>query len=208
MKYLGHTTKEVEEILKKEGLNSIEEKRSFPVLKAVISSIKEPMMVILLIACLVYFFIGQFNDFLILTISAFIILSINLFQNYKAEVSILKLKSLSQKMTEVIRDGEKKIIPSELLVRGDIVLINEGERIPADILILESSNFSVDESILTGESLPINKEQNKYHSDSLKNKKINESHQVFAGTVAISGWMIGSVIETGPHTKFGCTNES
>lgn len=203
MKYLGHTNKEVEEILKKEGLNEVKERKSFPIFKSIISSLKEPMMVILLFACLVYYFIGQFNDFLILTVSAFIILSINLFQNYKTEISILKLKSLSQKTTEVIRDGEKKTIPAEQLVRGDIVLISEGERIPADILILESSNFSVDESILTGESLPVNKEQNKYSSDTLKNKKINDSHLAFTGTLAISGWMIGSVIETGSNTKFG-----
>ncbi len=203
MKYLGHTTKEAEEILKSEGQNVLYETKDFPLIKSIFSSFKEPMILVLLLACFTYFFIGKFTDFLILTISAFIILNINIIQNYKTESAIKKLKSLSQKYSEVIRDGEKILIPSENLVRGDIVLISEGERIPADLLVLESSNLNIDESILTGESIPVTKESSRYDSQVLKNKKIDDTQIAFSGTIAVSGWLIGSVYSTGKNTKIG-----
>jgi Ca2+-transporting ATPase len=203
MKYLGHTSKEAEEILKAEGENTLYESKDFPLLKSILASFKEPMMLLLLLACLIYFFIGKFTDFLILTISAFIILNINIFQNYKTESAIKKLKSLSQKFSEVIRDGEKIQIPSEKIVRGDIILISEGERIPADVLILESSNLAIDESILTGESIPVKKESTKYEASLLKNKKIDNTYLAFSGSIVISGWLIGSVYTTGQNTKIG-----
>jgi len=203
MKYLGHTTKEAEEILKTDGKNILYETKNYPLIISIISSFKEPMMLVLLLACFVYFFIGKFNDFLILTISAFIILNINIFQNYKTEQAIRKLKSLSQKFSEVIRNGEKIKIPSEDIVRGDIVILNEGERVPADILILESSNLSIDESILTGESIPALKESTNLNLDILKNKKISEASLAFSGTILVSGWLIGSVQNTGQNTKIG-----
>ena len=203
MKYLGHTTKEAEEILKLEGENILFETKEYPFLKSIVYSFKEPMLVVLLLACLTYYFIGKFNDFLILTISTFIILSINIIQNYKTETAIKKLKSLSQKFTEVIRDGEKKSIPSEILVRGDIVIISEGERIPADILVLESSNLTIDESVLTGESIPVKKESTRYETSLFKNKKIDESHLAFCGSIVVSGWLIGSIQNTGQNTKIG-----
>ena len=78
MKYLGHTTKEAEELIKKHGENTLYESKEYPFLKSIVSSFKEPMMVILLVACGTYYFIGKFTDFLILTISACIIFSINI----------------------------------------------------------------------------------------------------------------------------------
>ena len=203
MKYLGHTTKGAEEIPKQEGENVLYEAKEYPLLKSIFSSFKEPMMLVLLLACFTYFFIGKFTDFLILTISAFIILNINIFQNFETEAAIKKLKSLSQKFSEVIRDGEKIQIPSEKIVRGDIVIIAGGERIPADILILESSNLAIDESILTGESIPVKKESNRYEASLLKNKKIDETSLAYSGTIVVSGWLIGSVQHTGQGTKIG-----
>lgn len=199
MKYLGLTTKEATEILKKEGKNILYEKKEFTLIKSIYNSLAEPLLLILLIACLIYYFIGNFNDFLILTSSAFIILIINIYQNYQTEKTISKLKSLQQKYSEVYRDGIKKQIPAEELVVGDIILISEGERIPADLVILESSNLSIDESIITGESLPVRKDA----TSKTKNKKIDSDSIIYSGTLVVSGWMIGSVFKTGKNSKIG-----
>ena len=199
MKYLGHTTKEAEELIKKHGENTLYESKEYPLLKSIVSSFKEPMMVILLVACGTYYFIGKFTDFLILTISACIIFSINIFQNLKAENAIQKLKKLTQKFAEVYRDGEKVRILASKIVPGDIIILNEGERIPADVVILESSNLTIDESILTGESLPVQKTSN----TNTKTKKLELESLAYSGTIITSGWLVGSVYETGKETKIG-----
>jgi len=199
MKYIGHTTKEAEELLKKHGENTLYESKEYPFLKSIVSSFKEPMMVILLIACGTYYFIGKFTDFLILTISACIIFSINIFQNFKAENAIQNLKKLTQKFAEVYRDREKVRILASKIVPGDIIILNEGERIPADVIILEASNLTIDESILTGESLPVQKTSN----TNTKTKKLELESLAYSGTIITSGWLIGSVYETGKETKIG-----
>jgi len=199
MKYIGHTTKEAEELLKKHGENTLYESKEYPLLKSIVSSFKEPMMVILLVACATYYFIGKFTDFLILTISACIIFSINIFQNFKAENAIQNLKKLTQKFAEVYRDGEKVRILASKIVPGDIIILNEGERIPADVIILESSNLTIDESILTGESIPVQKTAN----TNTKTKKLELESLAYSGTIITSGWLIGSVYETGKETKIG-----
>ena len=157
------------------------------------------MTLILLSACVIYFVIGRSLDYIILTVSALVIVSINVYQNYKSEEALEKLKDFTKKYCEVFRDGEKITIESKYLVEGDYVIVNEGDRVPADILIVESSNLLINESILTGESVPIRKKTIK----DINLKKFTDDYIAFSGALITSGWMIGSVYKTGINSKIG-----
>ena len=199
MNYKGISSQSAQKLLYEKGLNEIESTQKFSFFKAILETLTEPMLLILLFACGTYLAIGKLFDFIVLTISALVILSINIYQNYKTEESINKLKQLSKKYVEVIRDGIKQTIESKYLVEGDYLIVNEGDRIPADILIIESSNLFIDESILTGESVPISKKTIK----DINLKKFNDEYIGFSGTLIRSGWVVGIVYKTGKNTKVG-----
>lgn len=199
MKYKGLTDLEAQKLLITNGPNEIPTSKKSFLLESLFKTLIEPMMVILLIACLLYYFIGEFRDFLILTFSALVIFSINIYQNYKTEESLKKLKSLTKAYCEVIRNGSKQIIESKMLVEGDYVLVSEGDRVPADLIILESSNLLIDESILTGESLPTEKDEIKES----KVRNFEEKNLAYSGTLIMSGWLVGVVFQTGLNSKIG-----
>lgn len=199
MNYKGLSSQSAQKLFFENGPNEIEGSKKFSLTKAIIDTLSEPMLLILIFACIVYLLIGKFFDFIILTISAFVILSINIYQNYKTEEAVNKLKQLSKKFVEVYRDGQKQTIESRYLVEGDYVIVNEGDRIPADVLLIESSNLLIDEAILTGESIPISKKTIK----DLNSKKFHDSLIGFSGTLVVSGWLIGVVYKTGKNTKVG-----
>jgi Ca2+-transporting ATPase len=199
MIYQGLSATEAQKLYLEKGPNEIPKSKEFSFLISIFEALKEPMSVILIIACIIYIFIGKTFDFIILLISALVILTINVYQNYKSEQALNKLKDLTKKICEVFRDGEKIEIESKYLVEGDYVIVNEGDRIPADILIIENSNLLVDESILTGESVPIRKKTIK----DLKAKEFRSDYIAYCGTLVTSGWMIGVVYKTGIHSKMG-----
>jgi len=199
MIYQGLTDLEAQKILIEKGYNEIPSTKKSFLVNSVIKTLLEPMILILLSACVIYYFIGEISDFLLLTFSALIIFSINIYQNYKTEEVLKKLKNLTKNYSEVIREGNKKIVETKNLVEGDYVIVNEGDRIPADLLIIENSNLLIDESILTGESVPITKK----NIAELNSKNFEEKHLAFSGTLVVSGWLIGIVHNTGINTKIG-----
>lgn len=199
MIYKGLSHKEAQKLYLEKGPNEIPKSSEFSFLKSILDALKEPMTLILLSACVIYFVIGSSLDFIILTISALVIVSINVYQNFKSEEALEKLKDFTKKYCEVFRDGEKITIESKYLVEGDSVIVNEGDRVPADILIVESSNLLINEAILTGESVPIRKKTIK----DINLKKFSDDYIAFSGTLITSGWMIGSVYKTGIKSKIG-----
>lgn len=199
MKYEGLTELEAQKLFIQNGPNELPTTNKSYLIESLLKTFIEPMMLILLIACLIYYFIGEFRDFLILTFSAFVIFLINIYQNYKTEEALTKLKSLTKTYCEVIRNGTKQIIESKFLVEGDYVIVSEGDRVPADLIILESSNLMIDESILTGESLPIEKKE----IDESKNRNFEDNNLAYSGSILISGWLIGVVYQIGENSKIG-----
>lgn len=199
MIYRGLSQKEAQKLYLEKGPNEIPNSREFSLLRSILEALKEPMTLILLSACVIYFVIGRSLDYIILTVSALVIVSINVYQNYKSEEALEKLKDFTKKYCEVFRDGEKITIESKYLVEGDYVIVNEGDRVPADILIVESSNLLINESILTGESVPIRKKTIK----DINLKKFTDDYIAFSGALITSGWMIGSVYKTGINSKIG-----
>jgi Ca2+-transporting ATPase len=204
MIYNGISSDDAKKLYEVYGPNELEPEKKISVLKLFIEAFKEPMLLILFSACILYLIIGDKTDFGILTASAFVILTINVTQSYKTSKEIEKLKSLTKKYTEVFRDGKKVIIESRYLVPTDYAIVSEGDRIPADLSIIDQSNLTIDEAILTGESLPVLKESVPEFFD-YKSKKsdIISKNIAYSGTLVTSGWLIGIVKSTGINTKIG-----
>lgn len=184
----GITNEEAKTRLITYGKNIIEQRRSFVGLKIFLSQFPTFINLILLLAALFFFFThDQIDGIFILTI-IFLNGLFGFAQEYKAEKSIEKLKTYTQSIVRVIRDGVEQEMSSSDLVPGDVVILDEGSRIPADGKLLQEHSIEVDESVLTGESLPVTK----------KGKDI-----LFSGTLLTRGKGILLVEQTGMSTRFG-----
>ena len=199
MNYRGLSHQEAQKIYLEKGANEIPKSKKFSFIYSIFEALSEPMSLILLFACIIYIFIGRILDFGILLFSALVIITINIYQNFKSEQTLEKLQSFTKKVCEVFRDGQKVQIESKYLVEGDYVIVNEGDRVPADILIVEFSNLLVDEAILTGESAPVRKKTIK----DLKVKEFKSDYIAYSGTLVTSGWLVGVVYKTGINSKIG-----
>ncbi|MEW6042023.1 MAG: cation-transporting P-type ATPase, partial [Elusimicrobiota bacterium] len=151
-KYRGLTANEVITRQKKLGLNILFKKKRKGLLDYILRIFNEPMLILLLITALIYFSIDQAGDGILMLVGVLFIIGIDLYQEAKTDKALEALKELSTPKINVIRDGRMQTINNRELVAGDLLVVREGERVAGDGMILESSNFSVDESILTGES--------------------------------------------------------
>lgn len=159
---------------------------------------KEPMFILLLVCSSIYLLLGDYTEGIMLSASILIIIFITFNQYQKTERAIESLRQLSSPKAMVIRNGETVKIPGREIVIGDIILINEGDRIPADGILIHGTNLSVDESMLTGESIPVSKDTLAYEGSS----------QVFSGTLVVQGSGKLEVNAIGIHTEFGKIGKS
>ena len=186
----GLTTDKVTESRLKNGSNTLEihEDRVFMnVLKEVVL---EPMFILLLAACIIYFAVGQYKEGIIMVVSIFLVAGISLFQEYRSKNAVLALKKLSASNANVMRNGEVIHIPTEEIVVDDLLLLEEGEVVAADGLIETANDFSLNESILTGESFAVT-------------KMADHTSTVYRGTLVTSGSASIKVKAVGLKTKFG-----
>lgn len=170
------------------GSNTIELKAERVFLSVLKEIVLEPMFLLLLAACVIYFITGQHQEGTIMLISIFLVAGISIFQEYRSRNAISALKKLSQAHVRVIRDGEEVKINIDEVVIDDIIIAEEGEIVAADAELLEGRDFTVNESILTGEAFSIT-------------KQIGE--QIYRGTLVVSGRAIAKVIAIGKNTSFG-----
>lgn len=184
----GLTTAEVEARRKQFGSNTIELKADRVFLIVLKEIILEPMFLLLLAACILYFLTGQQQEGIIMLVSIFLVAGISIFQEYRSRNAIAALKKLSQAHVNVLRNGKEEKINIEDVVLDDLILSEEGELIAADAELIESRDFTVNESILTGEAFAIT-------------KQIGE--QLFRGTLVTSGRAIARVKAIGKETAFG-----
>lgn len=187
---------EVEQSRIKNGLNSIEHEKKNNLLSSIIEMVKEPMFLLLLTAASIYFITADFGNGIFMAAAILLVSAISLYQESKSRNAIEALHKLTQPKSKVIRDGELIEIPSEEIVLGDCIQCEEGTFIPADGIIIQSNDFSVNESIITGESLAV-----------FKNEK-SENNQVFQGTIAASGLTICKVTAIGNQTQLGKIGKS
>ena len=181
------------------GFNELEYKQRKRYIQLLLDVLKEPMFLLLLTCGIIYFIIGEFSEAVILLFWVIMVVFITFYQYAKAEKSLAELKKLAISNAHVIRDGVQISIPSREIVPKDILIIHQGDRIPADGEIIEASNLLVDESILTGESQPVEKkEMNQYP----------EKSTVYGGTLVVSGRAFIKVSHTGKNSEFGKIGKS
>src|SRR5688572_19751032 len=154
----GLTDEEVLQAREKYGYNKLVQKQENRVWKAIKSLAKEPMVILLLVASIIYFVSGQTGDALFLGAAIVLVAAISLYQDSRSRNALEKLKSFSEPHCKVIRNSEVVEIKSEEVVVGDSLMVEEGSLVIADGRIIHSNDFSVNESILTGESLPVYKD--------------------------------------------------
>jgi Ca2+-transporting ATPase len=203
----GLSQAEAERIIKTEGYNELPSQRKRGAFSILLKVLSEPMLFLLAAGGAVYFFLGEMKDALMLLSCAFLVIGITFYKEHKTERTLEALKKLSSPKAMVIRSGEKKMIFSKEIVRGDIIIVREGDRIPADATVLSCENLSVDESLLTGESLSVRK----ISWDGRLEKSRpggNDLPFVYSGSMVVSGRGIAKVNATGARTEIGKIGKS
>lgn len=197
----GLTEDEARRRLTQYGPNILAEEEKINKFKIILHQFASPLIYILLIAGVVTIFLQEYIDSSVIFAVVILNAIIGYFQEYKAEESVRALKKMVVPKAKVIREGKEKEIKSESLVPGDIVLLASGTRVPADLRIIHAIELKTDESLLTGESLPVEKT---YHS--LKEENLipgDQKNMAFMGTVVVNGRAKGIVVETGSKTVLG-----
>ncbi|ALL07035.1 haloacid dehalogenase [Pedobacter sp. PACM 27299] len=187
----GLSTQEVITARKLHGSNSFNHKEQNGFLNALKGVLKEPMVILLLVASAIYFINGNVGDGVFLAIAIVLIALISLYQDSRSRNALAQLKKLTEPDCKVIRDGQVQEVKSEDLVVGDYLMIEEGTFIAADGIIEQSNDFSVNESILTGESMPVYKDHTQV------------DNCVYSGTTVSGGLAIVKVTAIGNETKLG-----
>lgn len=188
--------------LEKYGENKLKSQKKKSLFQLFLSQINDVMIYILLGAATISAFMKEYSDAVIILIVILINAIIGVVQESKAEKSLEALKKLSTPKAIVKRDGNIKEIPSEEVVLGDIIVLDAGRYLPADLRLIESANLKIDESAFTGESLPAEKS-----TDIIKsNKKIpigDRTNMAFMSTLVTYGRGLGVVVNTGMDTEIG-----
>nr|WP_121272031.1 cation-translocating P-type ATPase [Pedobacter schmidteae] len=192
----GLNQQQVDESRLKYGANTFEYKVENSVLKIIKSLFAEPMIILLFVASSIYFINGSYGDGIFMAAAIGLISAISLYQDSRSKNALAQLKTLTAPNCKVIRNGETVLIESRQLVIGDILVVDEGTYIAADGLIIQSNDFSVNESILTGESLAVYKDRSQ------------ADNKVYSGTTVASGLAIVTVTAIGNETKLGKIGKS
>lgn len=156
----------------------------------------EPIFLLLLLTCALYFAIGDQAEAWLMVGAVVFVIVIEIVQEFRSETALAALQQLSQPRAIVIRDGKRREVPVEEIVVDDLIAFSEGERIPADGIVVQQNDLSVDEAILTGESLPVNK------------TAAEGKNRLFQGTIVSSGLGVARVQAVGARTEFGKLGKS
>lgn len=192
----GLTDEQVLQSRASHGQNKLVFEKENRFLDALRGLAKEPMVILLLVASVIYFASGDYGDGIFLAIAIVMVASISLYQDSRSRHALQKLKDFTQPHSKVYRNGEVIEIKSEELVVGDSLIVDEGSTIPADGTIIHSNDFSVNESILTGESLSVYKDVT------------NDDSSIYLGTTVASGLAIATITAIGNNTALGKIGKS
>lgn len=200
--FKGLTNNEVVISREKNGSNIQQQRKKESLIKKILNIFKEPMFLLLIIAASVYFIVGEYGDGITMLIFVLAVCTIEFIQEAKTDKALEELNKLSSLNVKVIRNGKKEIINSEEIVVGDIVILEEGDRVPADGKILYTQSLGINESSLTGESEIVYKNK----EEDLKNHfKLN---MCYSGTDVVNGLGIIEVTSVGKNTEFGLIGQS
>jgi len=201
-KFPGLFETEAAERLKKEGYNELPSSKKRSIFAIALDVIKEPMFLLLIAGGAIYLLLGDVREAFMLLGFVFFVMGITLYQERKTERALEALRELASPRALVIRDGVQKRIPGREVVRSDILVLSEGDRVPADAVVLACVNLSVDESLLTGESVPVRKSSSK---DMLQMSRPggDDLPFVFSGTLVVQGFGIAQVRATESIPRLG-----
>ncbi len=202
-KIKGLSDDEVEKILKAGGYNELPTAEKRNIFRIIAGVFKEPMFALLIASSGVYLFLGSIDEAMILAASVFLIMGITIYQENKTENALEALRDMSSPRALVIRNGEQKRIAGREVVVGDIVIVKEGDRVPADAILLWGRNLLTDESLLTGESVSVRKTAS--GSDDCKYSRPggDDLPFIYSGSLVAQGQGVARVIATGAKTEMG-----
>ncbi len=192
----GLSPRQVAESRAQYGSNTLSFKKENAFLRVIKSLLTEPMVLLLLVTSTIYFILGETGDGLFLGVAILLVAGISLYQDSRSRTALDKLNTISQPHCQVIREGEVENIAIEEVVKDDLLMAEQGATIAADGTIIHSNDFSVDESLLTGESLAVFKDPE------------SKDNRVYRGTIVISGLAIIKVTEIGNQTRLGKVGKS
>ena len=191
----GLAMETVLELQQQYGKNRYRAEQRLQLFRIIWDIIREPMFLLLVIACSLYFIVGEINEGLMMLIAMFIVIAISLYQQVRSSNAIHVLQQYVQPKVPVMRDGIEQVILSEELVPGDIMLLEEGMTVPADAVIFQDNDCSVNESVITGESLPVE-------------KHATANNKLLQGTTINSGKCVARVTAIGNRTVLGQLGKS
>ena len=187
----GLNTADIAPLQRKYGKNVFKKDGSYNFLRIVVDTVKEPMFILLAVDCFLYFLLGEISEGIMMLVAIMIVSAISLYQEVKSSKALEALKAFAEPLVEVIRSGKQETIAAEELVPGDVMLLAEGMNVPADATVIEQNDLSVNEAVLTGESVPVNKSV-----DDINNT-------LFQGTTINGGKCVAIVTATGNNTALG-----
>ncbi|WP_048067559.1 cation-translocating P-type ATPase [Methanospirillum hungatei] len=198
----GLSRDQVEERIKTFGYNELPKHKKDGIFEVILEVAREPMFLLLVTSGLIYFFLGDITEAVMLMSFVLVIIGITVYQERKTERALEALRNLSSPRALVIRDGQQRRIAGREVVPGDILILSEGDRVPADGILLSSNNLTVDESLLTGESVPVRKIP---WTEGLKEQAPGGDDQpfVYSGTLIVQGQALAEVKSTGSGTEMG-----
>jgi Ca2+-transporting ATPase len=204
----GLSTTEARARLATEGANELPTANRYGAWLLLREVLSEPMFLLLVGCGAIYLMLGDRNEALMLLGFVFVVIAITFVQQRRTERSLDALRDLSSPQALALRDGVAAKIPSRDLVRGDVVLLAEGDRVAADMELLEASNLAVDESMLTGESVPVSKFVREAAAASAAPGTDPAEARIFSGTLVTQGTARGLVIATGERSALGRIGKS
>ncbi len=186
----GLTTQEATQLYNQYGANLLPSKQGYSAINLFVAQFKNLLTLVLVIASILSFAVGDLVDGVLILVILFLNVLLGFWQEYKASKELEALKKLEVGETRVIRDGKEVKIATSGLVPGDLVVLESGDKVPADLKVLECSYLTVDEASLTGESVP-----------TIKDTK--ENNALYFGTSIVEGRCFATVTQTGTNTRFG-----
>lgn len=204
--YSGLSDHEAAERLKTEGYNELPTSKKRNVFTIAIEVVKEPMFLLLVACGVLYLLLGDIKEALLLLGFVFVIMGITFIQERKTERALEALRDLSSPRALVMRGGRQIRIPGREVVRDDIIILSEGDRVPADAIVLQSINLSADESLLTGESVPVRKscwDKSEAEAAEIGAPGGDDLPFVYSGSMIVQGQGIARVVGTGINTEIG-----
>ncbi|HZY51414.1 MAG TPA: cation-translocating P-type ATPase [Devosia sp.] len=204
----GLTSAQAASILQRDGPNTLPEPERRGPFRVVIEVLKEPMLVLLIVSGLIYLALGELSDALILVVFALFSVVVTIVQEVRTERVLQSLRDLTSPRALVVRDGRTTQIAGSDVVRGDTIVLREGDRVPADALVTGANDLQLDESLLTGESVPVEKRLASLATESGERPGPDGADQVFSGTMVVRGTGLGEVFATGAQSQIGRIGQS